>query len=51
MDAAAGPDAPGAFDVVVVGTGLTESLFAGACARAGKRVLHLDHHILREGRL
>jgi RAB protein geranylgeranyltransferase component A len=38
------PDLPFAFDVVVVGTGLTESIFAGACARAGKSVLHLDHN-------
>ena len=33
---------PSAFDCVVVGTGLTESLVAAACARAGKSVLHLD---------
>jgi len=30
------------FDVIVVGTGLTESLVAGALARNGKTVLHLD---------
>ena len=35
-------DLPDKFDVVVVGTGLVESLVAGACARAGKKVLHLD---------
>jgi len=38
------PELPAEFDVVVVGTGLTESIFAGACARAGKSVLHLDHN-------
>ena len=36
------PSLPARFDCVVVGTGLTESLLAGACARAGKSVLHLD---------
>ena len=36
------PELPGHFDVVVVGTGLTESLVAAAAARAGKTVLHLD---------
>ena len=35
-------DLPDEFDVIVVGTGLTESLLAAACARAGQRVLHLD---------
>eukprot|EP00002_Diphylleia_rotans_P015170 TRINITY_DN2938_c0_g1_i3.p1 TRINITY_DN2938_c0_g1~~TRINITY_DN2938_c0_g1_i3.p1 ORF type:complete len:632 (-),score=144.15 TRINITY_DN2938_c0_g1_i3:233-2128(-) len=30
------------FDVIVVGTGLTESVVASALARAGKSVLHLD---------
>ena len=35
-------DLPEEFDVIVVGTGLTESLLAAACARAGRRVLHLD---------
>ena len=38
------PESERVYDVVIVGTGLTESLFAGACARSGKRVLHLDHH-------
>ena len=38
------PESERVYDVVVVGTGLTESLLAGACARNGKRVLHLDHH-------
>jgi hypothetical protein len=30
------------FDVVVLGTGLVESIVAAAAARAGQRVLHLD---------
>ncbi|KJE89040.1 hypothetical protein CAOG_08429 [Capsaspora owczarzaki ATCC 30864] len=30
------------FDVIVLGTGLVESIVAAAAARAGKRVLHLD---------
>ena len=35
---------PSHFDVVVVGTGLVESMVVGACARVGKKVLHLDNH-------
>lgn len=30
------------FDVVVVGTGLTESVLAAALSLSGKTVLHLD---------
>ncbi|KAJ3190383.1 hypothetical protein HDU85_000679 [Gaertneriomyces sp. JEL0708] len=30
------------YDAVVLGTGLTQSIVAGALARAGKKVLHLD---------
>ena len=30
------------FDVIVLGTGLPESIVAAACARAGKSVLHVD---------
>ncbi|KAI7859041.1 GDP dissociation inhibitor [Circinella umbellata] len=30
------------FDVIVLGTGLIESIVAGALARAGKKVLHVD---------
>ncbi|XP_015743241.1 rab proteins geranylgeranyltransferase component A 1 isoform X1 [Python bivittatus] len=30
------------FDVVVIGTGLPESIIAAACARSGQRVLHVD---------
>jgi len=33
---------PDKFEVVVVGTGFVESLVAGACARLGHTVLHLD---------
>ena len=35
-------DLPDRFDVVVLGTGLTESIIAAAASRAGKTVLHLD---------
>ena len=38
----AAQELPTSFDVVVVGTGLTESLVAAAATRAGKSVLHLD---------
>eukprot|EP00656_Telonema_subtile_P008785 TRINITY_DN14107_c0_g1_i1.p1 TRINITY_DN14107_c0_g1~~TRINITY_DN14107_c0_g1_i1.p1 ORF type:complete len:481 (-),score=114.84 TRINITY_DN14107_c0_g1_i1:185-1627(-) len=31
------------FDAIVVGTGLTECIVAGAISRAGHKVLHLDH--------
>ena len=44
MASGAEPELPTQFDVVVVGTGLSESIFAGACARAGKSVLHLDNN-------
>lgn len=30
------------FDVIVVGTGLVETILAGACARIGKNVLIMD---------
>ncbi|NXM76731.1 RAE2 geranylgeranyltransferase, partial [Serilophus lunatus] len=33
---------PSEFDVVVLGTGLPESILAAACARSGQRVLHVD---------
>ncbi|KAM9373900.1 rab proteins geranylgeranyltransferase component A 1 [Phaethornis superciliosus] len=33
---------PAEFDVVVIGTGLPESITAAACARSGQRVLHVD---------
>ncbi|XP_051486032.1 rab proteins geranylgeranyltransferase component A 1 [Apus apus] len=33
---------PAAFDVLVIGTGLPESIVAAACARSGQSVLHVD---------
>lgn len=33
---------PTEFDVVVIGTGLPESILAAACSRSGQRVLHVD---------
>jgi hypothetical protein len=44
MSAGGDADAPlgRVFDVLVLGTGLPESLLAAAAARAGKSVLHLD---------
>ncbi|KAK9110216.1 hypothetical protein Sjap_018276 [Stephania japonica] len=35
---------PSSFDLIVVGTGLPESIIAAAASAAGKSVLHLDHH-------
>lgn len=35
---------PTSFDLIVLGTGLPESLLAAAAAAAGKSVLHLDHN-------
>nr|XP_039265235.1 rab proteins geranylgeranyltransferase component A 2-like [Styela clava] len=32
------------FDIIVVGTGLSESILSGALSRIGKRVLHLDQN-------
>ncbi|CAM9789136.1 unnamed protein product, partial [Chrysoparadoxa australica] len=32
------------YDVVLLGTGLEQAALAGACARAGKTVLHLDRN-------
>jgi ribulose 1,5-bisphosphate synthetase/thiazole synthase len=31
-----------AYDVIIVGTGLTETVAAAALARSGRKVLHLD---------
>jgi len=36
-------DFPSNFDVIVIGTGLTESIIAAAASRIGKQVLHIDH--------
>ncbi|EDM07074.1 choroidermia, isoform CRA_c [Rattus norvegicus] len=33
---------PSDFDVIVIGTGLPESIIAAACSRSGQRVLHVD---------
>lgn len=33
---------PSDFDVVILGTGLTESIIASACSRVGQKVLHVD---------
>lgn len=33
---------PREFDVVIIGTGLPESILAAACSRSGQRVLHID---------
>lgn len=35
-------DLPSEYDVIVIGTGMTESIVAAAASRVGKRVLHLD---------
>ncbi|CAN9501212.1 unnamed protein product [Ophioblennius macclurei] len=35
-------DLPSEFDVVILGTGLAESVVGAACSRVGQRVLHLD---------
>lgn len=32
------------FDIVIIGTGLTESIISAACSRIGKTVLHLDRN-------
>uniref|UniRef100_A0A3Q2NTG6 Rab proteins geranylgeranyltransferase component A 1 n=1 Tax=Fundulus heteroclitus TaxID=8078 RepID=A0A3Q2NTG6_FUNHE len=38
----AAEDLPSDFDIVILGTGLAESVVAAACSRVGQRVLHLD---------
>ncbi|XP_029375547.1 rab proteins geranylgeranyltransferase component A 1 [Echeneis naucrates] len=40
----AAEDLPSEFDVVILGTGLAESVVAAACSRVGQRVLHLDRN-------
>uniref|UniRef100_A0A8B9YX07 CHM Rab escort protein n=1 Tax=Bos mutus grunniens TaxID=30521 RepID=A0A8B9YX07_BOSMU len=39
---------PSEFDVIVIGTGLPESIIAAACSRSGQRVLHVDSQDLHE---
>ena len=39
---AAQPDLPTEFEVIVIGTGLEESIIAAALARNGHNVLHID---------
>lgn len=34
------------YDLVIVGTGLVESILSGAASRRGKKVLHLEKHDL-----
>ncbi|KAM6907158.1 rab proteins geranylgeranyltransferase component A 1 [Xenentodon cancila] len=38
----AAEDLPSEFDIVILGTGLVESVVAAACSRVGQKVLHLD---------
>ncbi|KAH7875878.1 GDP dissociation inhibitor-domain-containing protein [Lentinula edodes] len=42
-------DDEGAFDVIVIGTGLTESITAAALAKAGFKVAHLDENVYYGG--
>jgi Rab proteins geranylgeranyltransferase component A len=37
-------DLPGEFDLVVIGTGFSESTIAAAASRVGKTVLHVDEN-------
>lgn len=37
-------DLPSEFDLVVVGTGFSESIIAAAASRVGKTVLHIDEN-------
>ncbi|XP_073727247.1 rab proteins geranylgeranyltransferase component A 1 [Misgurnus anguillicaudatus] len=45
----AAEELPSQFDVVILGTGLTESVIAAACSRVGQSVLHLDRRIYYAG--
>ena len=38
------PLADGEYDVIVLGTGLTECILSGLMSTQGKRVLHLDRN-------
>lgn len=33
---------PNEFDLIIVGTGMVESILSAAASRIGKRVLHID---------
>lgn len=41
---------PSDFDVVILGTGLTESIIASACSRVGQKVLHVDRRNYYSGK-
>ncbi|KAI7795643.1 rab proteins geranylgeranyltransferase component A 1 [Triplophysa rosa] len=45
----ASEELPSQFDVVILGTGLTESVIAAACSRVGQSVLHLDRRTYYAG--
>jgi RAB protein geranylgeranyltransferase component A len=42
-------DLPKSYDVIIVGTGLTESILAAALSRIGKIVLHIDRNLFYGG--
>lgn len=39
---------PTEFDVIVVGTGIVESIISAAASRIGKRVLHIDRYYFKK---
>jgi Rab proteins geranylgeranyltransferase component A len=38
---------PKDYDVIIAGTGMTESILAAALSRIGKLVLHIDRYLKR----